>query len=148
MPTFRYGARPYVITVPQQLNSTAANVNYGGFQYLPTITVNQEQERIKNATLVFPSAIATAASTAAAGSMQIVLTQYNSSGNSQNSAILFDQSLNSQAANTPLDVSTLCNGWNLNAGDTVVLTASSHTVGVPVNGGVIFSCFIDAQTAV
>lgn len=147
MPTFRYGARPYGISVQAMLASTAASVQWGGFQYLPTITVNQEVERIKNATLIFPSSLATVASTAAGGSMQIVLTQYNSAGNSQNSAVLYDQSLNSQAANTPLDVSSLVNTWNLSAGDFLGLSANSHTVGVPVNGGVVFSCFIDAQTA-
>lgn len=146
---FKYGARHFSISVPQQLTSTAANVKYGGWVYIPAYAtkgvISGEAESLKDASLVFPNSLQTASNTAAAGSLRIALTQYNSSGNSQNSAVLFDQSLTSAAAATPIDVSSLCN-WTLAPGDSLILGANTNTVGIPVFGGCIFSGVVDAVT--
>ena len=150
MPSYKFGARVFGITVPQQLQSTAANVQGGGVGYLPATShaglSDLTPEAIKAAALYFPASVASAATTAAGGSLQVQLFQYNSAGNSQNSAVLFNQAAGSQAAHSELDVSTLCN-WTLSAGDHLELLIASNTVGVPVWGGVIFSCSVDAVTA-
>lgn len=150
MPSYKYGARTFFISVPQQLSSTAASVVLGQFQYIPGSQAGLSDfapENIKAATLVFGGNISSAATTAAGGSMIIAATQYNSAGASQNSAALYTQSAASQAAHVPIDVSSLVN-WTLSPGDTVVLGANSNTVGVPTFSSVVFSATVDTVTAI
>lgn len=150
MPSYKYGARVFGITIPQQLQSTAANVQGGGVAYLPSSKYSGVSdltpEHINGAALYFPASIASAATTAAGGSLQVQLFQYNSAGSSVNSAVLYNQAAGSQAAHSELDVSTLC-PWTLSIGDHLELLIASNTVGVPVWGGCIFSCTVDAGTA-
>ena len=149
MPSYKYGARTAWISAPQQLSSTTSNVVLGAWQYIPGSAPGLSDftpENIKAATLVFPAAIATVASTAAGGSMQLIVTQYNSTAASVNSAVVFNQAVSSAAAHSTLDVSTLVN-WTLTAGDHLELLASANTVGVPTFGGVTFSVTVDPVTS-
>lgn len=156
MPSFKYGARQFSIPANfPNTASTAANSTVGVFQYMPALTgtgsygtVDFGQEVIKQATLIFVSSLASSASTAAGGSVQVAATQYNSGGSSVNSVVLYDQSLASVAALTPLDVSTKLNTWNLSPGDQIVLLVNSHTVGIPATfPNLVLSGTIDAVTS-
>src|SRR5690242_16908250 len=153
MPSFNYGARQFQIQGAPFLASTAANVPLGVFQYKPALsgtgnygTVDFAQEQIKQATLVFPASIASAASTAAGGSVILAATQFNSGGSSQNSATFYNQANASQASGV-VDISTKMN-WNLNPGDYIVFFANSNTVGVPSGfPAVVLSGTIDTTTS-
>jgi hypothetical protein len=133
--------------------STAANSTVQAMQYMPAMdgakygTIDFASEQIKQATLIFMASVASAASTAAGGSVIVAASQFNSLGNSKNSASLFNQANGSQAALTPIDVSTLMN-WTLSPGDSVVLYVNSNTVGIPASfPGLVLSGSIDAVTA-
>jgi len=155
MPSFKYGARQFSVFANLATASTAANSTVGVFQYMPAMigtggygTVDFAQETIKQATLIFVNSVASAASTAAGGSVQVAASQFNSGGSSVASAVLYDQSLASQAALTPIDVSTKLNTWNLSPGDQVVLYVNSHTVGIPASfPTLVLSGTIDAVTS-
>ena len=155
MPSFKYGARQFQIQGQFATASTAANSTIQGFQYQPALTgtgsygtIDFAQEVIKQATLIFMASVASAASTAAGGSVIIAASQFNSLGNSKNSANLFNQALGSQAAFVPIDVSTLMNTWNLAPGDSIVLFANTNTVGIPASfPSLVLSATIDAVTS-
>src|SRR5438309_1384774 len=112
MPSFKYGARQFQIGANLATASTAANSTVGMYQYMPGMdgakygTIDFASEQIKQATLVFLASVASAASTAAGGSVLIAASQFNSLGNSVASATLFNQAAGSQAALLPIDVST------------------------------------------
>jgi hypothetical protein len=111
-------------------------------------TIDFAAEQIKQATLIFMANVASAASTAAGGSVIVAASQFNSLGNSKASAALFNQALGSQAAFVPIDVSTLLSTWALSPGDSVVLFVNSNTVGIPASfPGLVLSATIDATTA-
>lgn len=140
MPSFQYGARQFQISANLATASTAANSTVGAFQYKPALTgtggygtIDFAQETIKQATLIFCASIAQANSTAAGGSVIVAASQFNSLGNSVASASLYNQTVASQAALLPIDVSTKLNTWNLSPGDQVVLCVNSNTVGIPAS---------------
>jgi len=137
MPTYKYGGRQFQISANLATASTAANSTVGAFEYLPAAAaqgvIDFAGETIRAATLLFAASVASAASTAAGGSVLIAATQFNSGGSSVASATLFDQSLGSQAALTPIDVSSKLNTWSLAPGDTIALMVNSHTVGIPAS---------------
>ena len=150
MGSAKYGLRQFQIQ-GQFLNaSTTANTPLGAWQYLPALTTYQaidfHSEQIKTATLLFPVSMATAASTAAGGSVIFAATQYSSLASSVNSATFYNQAAASQAAGV-VDVSTKMQ-WTLSPGDYIVLFANTNTIGVPANGGgIILSGTIDSVTA-
>src|SRR5690348_14220678 len=100
MPSYKYGGRQFQISANLATASTAANSTVGAFEYLPAVSAQQmvdaAGETIKAATLIFLTSLASSASTAAGGSVQVVASQFNSSGSSVASALLYDQSLASQ----------------------------------------------------
>ena len=137
MPTYKYGGRQFQISANLATASTAANSTVGAFEYLPAAAaqgvVDFAGETIRAATLLFVASLASSASTAAGGSVLVAASQFNSLGNSVASATLYDQSLGSQAALTPIDVSSKLNTWSLSPGDSIVLLVNSHTVGIPAS---------------
>ena len=153
MPSFNYGARQFSITGVFATASTAANSTVAAFQYKPAMsgtgsygTIDFASEQIKQATLIFMANVASAATTGA--SLVIAASQFNSSGSSVASVNLYDQSLASQAAFVPIDVSTKLNTWTLSPGDQIVLFANSHTVGIPASfPTLVLSGTIDTVTA-
>jgi hypothetical protein len=154
VPSFKYGARQFQIEGNFAAASTTSNSTINGFQYQPAMgpagygTVDFAQEVIKQATLIFMANVASAASTAAGGSVIIAASQFNSGGSSKNSANLFNQALGSQAAFVPIDVSTLLNTWNLSPGDSIILFANTNTVGIPASfPGLVLSATIDSVTS-
>lgn len=151
MPSYKYGGRQFQIAANLATASTAANSTVGAFEYLPAAAaqgvVDMAQETVKAATLMFMASLASSASTAAGGSVIVAATQFNSLGNSVNSATLYNQSVNSQAALTPIDVSAKLNTWNLSNGDTIALMVNSNTVGIPASfPGLVLSGTIDVVT--
>ena len=157
MPSFKYGARQFQIqgVATQTASTTGPSQTLGLYQYIPAIsgqgsygTIDFAGETIKQATLIFVSSLASAASTAAGGSLVVAASQFNSLGNSVASVNLYVQALASQAALTPLDVSTKLNTWNLSPGDQVVLVLNTNTVGFPASmPNLVLSGTIDAVTA-
>jgi hypothetical protein len=152
MPSFNYGARQFQVQGQFMNASTAANVVLGAWQYKPAMTgtsygtIDFASEQIKQATVSFPTSIASAASTAAGGSVILAATQYNSSFSSVNSATFYNQAAGSQAQ-AVVDVSTKMQ-WTLSPGDIIVFYANSNTVGVPAGfPAVILSGTIDTVTA-
>lgn len=130
--------------------STTANTPLGAWQYLPALTTYQaidfHSEQIKTATLLFPVSIASAASTAAGGSLILAATQYSSLAASVNSATFYNQAAGSQAAGV-VDVTTKMQ-WTLSPGDYIVLWANTNTVGLPASStGIILSGTVDSVTA-
>jgi len=153
MPSFNYGARQFSISANLATASTAANSAVGLFQYKPAMdgskygTIDFASEQIKQATLIFLASVAQANSTAAGGSVFVAASQFDSAGNSKNSANLYNQASASQAANVPIDVSSLMN-WTLSPGDQVELFVNSHTVGIPASfPTLVLSGTIDTVTA-
>lgn len=153
MPSFNYGARQFQISANLATASTAANSTVGLYQYKPAMdgskygTIDFASEQIKQATLIFCASVAQANSTAAGGSVLVAATQINSLGNSVASATLYNQAVASQAANVPIDVSSLMN-WTLSPGDQVELFVNSHTVGIPASfPTLVLSGTIDTVTA-
>jgi hypothetical protein len=155
MPSFNYGARQFSISANLATASTAANSTVGAFHYKPELTgtgsygtVDFGQEVIKQASLIFCASVAQANSTAAGGSVLVAASQFDSAGNSKNSANLYNQAAASQAAFSPIDVSTLLNTWNLSPGDQVALYVNSHTVGIPASfPTLVLSGTIDSVTS-
>lgn len=156
MPSFKYGARQFQIqgVVTQTASTTGPSSTLGGFQYQPAMgpagmgTIDFAQETIKQATLLFVASLASAASTAAGGSIVVAASQFNSLGNSVASVNLYSQALASVAALTPLDVSTKLNTWNLSPGDSVYMILNTNTVGFPASlPQIILSATIDAVTS-
>jgi hypothetical protein len=153
MPSFQYGARQFDLHITFQAASTAANVPGDAWHYKPAMnptlpygTLDFAQEQIKQATLIFPTSIASVASTAAGGSVILAATQYNYSGATQNSATFYNQAAASQASGA-VDVSTKMN-WNLNPGDYIIFWCNSNTVAVPAAfPTVILSGTIDTVTS-
>jgi hypothetical protein len=134
--------------------STAANLTVGGFQYMPAMdgakygTIDFAAEQIKQATLILGNSVAQANSTAAGGAAIVVAAQFNSLGNSVATVALYSQVAASQAALTPIDVSTKLSTWALSPGDQVVLVINSSTVGIPASfPSLVLSGTIDAVTA-
>jgi hypothetical protein len=154
MPSFQYGARQFQISANLATASTAANSTVGMYQYKPAMdgskygTLDFASEQIKQATLVFLASVAQANSTAAGGSVLVAASQFNSKGSSVASATLYNQSVASQAALTPIDVTSALNGWVLSPGDQVVLYVNSNTVGIPASfPTLVLSGTIDNVTA-
>jgi hypothetical protein len=156
VPSFKYGARQFQIQAitNQTASTTGPNITYPAFQYLPAMdgakygTIDFAGEQIKQATLIFGASVAQANSTAAGGSVIVAASQFNSLGNSKNSANLFVQTVASQAAMLPIDVSTLLSTWALSPGDSIVLVVNTNTVGVPASfPNLVLSGTIDAVTA-
>jgi len=111
-------------------------------------TIDFAGETIKQATLLFLASVAQANSTAAGGSVLVAASQFNSAGSSVASATLYSQAAASQAALTPIDVSTKLNTWNLSPGDIVVLYVNSNTVGIPASfPTLVLSGTIDSVTS-
>jgi hypothetical protein len=124
------------------------------YQYKPAMdgskygTLDFASEQIKQATLVFLASVAQANSTAVGGSVLVAASQFNSKGSSVASATLYNQSVASQAALTPIDVTSALNGWVLSPGDQVVLYVNSNTVGIPASfPTLVLSGTIDNVTA-
>jgi hypothetical protein len=124
------------------------------WQYMPAMdgakygTIDFASEQIKQATLVFLASVAQANSTAAGGSVIVAASQFNSLGNSVASAALYNQTVASQAALVPIDVSTKLSTWTLSPGDQIVLFVNSNTVGIPASfPTLVLSGTIDAVTA-
>jgi hypothetical protein len=154
VPSFQYGARQFQISANLATASTAANSTVGMYQYKPAMdgskygTLDFASEQIKQATLVFLASVAQANSTAAGGSVLVAASQFNSKGSSVASATLYNQSVASQAALTPIDVTSALNGWVLSPGDQVVLYVNSNTVGIPASfPTIVLSGTIDNVTA-
>ncbi len=137
MPSFKYGARQFSITANLATASTAANSTVGAWQYQPAALaagmVDFAQEQIRSATLIFCASVAQANSTAAGGSVLVAASQFNSGGSSVASVTLYSQVVASQAALTPIDVSSKLSTWNLSPGDQIVLYVNSNTVGIPAS---------------
>ena len=154
MPSFQYGARQFSISANLATASTAANSTVGMYQYKPAMdgskygTLDFASEQIKQATLVFLANVSQANSTAAGGSVLVAASQFNSKGSSVASATLYNQSVASQAALTPIDVTSALSGWVLSPGDQVVLYVNSNTVGIPASfPTLVLSGTIDNVTA-
>jgi hypothetical protein len=154
VPSFNYGARQFAISANLATASTAANSTVGMYQYKPAMdgskygTIDFAGEQIKQATLVFLASVAQANSTAAGGAVIVAASQFNSLGNSKNSATLYSQVAGSQAALTPIDVTSALSGWVLSPGDQVVLYVNSSTVGIPASfPTLVLSGTIDTVTA-
>ncbi len=154
MPSFQYGARQFQISANLATASTAANSTVGMYQYKPAMdgskygTLDFASEQIKQATLVFLASVAQANSTAAGGSVLVAASQFNSKGSSVASATLYNQSVASQAALTPIDVTSALSGWVLSPGDQVVLYVNSNTVAIPASfPTLVLSGTIDNVTA-
>ncbi len=148
MPNFKYGARQFQIQAFFATASTAANSTAGAFEYQPAAAaagvVDFAQEQIRSATLVFCASVAQANSTAAGGSVVVAASQFNSLGNSVASVNLYSQVVASQAALTPIDVSTKLSTWNLSVGDLIVLVVNTNTVGIPASfPNLVLSATID-----
>jgi hypothetical protein len=154
VPSFQYGARQFQISANLATASTAANSTVGMYQYKPAMdgskygTLDFASEQIKQATLVFLASVAQANSTAAGGAVLVAASQFNSKGSSVASATLYNQSVASQAALTPIDVTSALSGWVLSPGDQVVLYVNSNTVGIPASfPTLVLSGTIDNVTA-
>ncbi len=140
MPSFNYGARQFQISANLATASTAASSTVGMYQYKPAIsgsgsygTIDFASEQIKQATLVFLASVAQANSTAAGGAVMVAASQFNSLGNSVASVNLWNQTVASQAAMLPVDVSSKLSTWTLSPGDQVVLYVNSNSVGIPAS---------------
>lgn len=156
MASFKYGARQVTLWVSQRLASTTAtSIGAAGYNYLPSATIYQAidfaAEGIKAASIVCDASVASTGSTAAAGSLQLLLSQVNSAGSTVNTANVFDQSAQSYAARVPVDVSTVgttkLNAWVLSPGDSLILQEIGNTVGVPTHPMIVLSATIDNVTA-
>lgn len=148
MPSFKYGARTFTVSSGPMSASTAASLPLEGWTYLPSVsdvgTFDKAAEIILSGALTLLQNVASAASTAAGGSVIVAATQYNSLGNSVNSTSLFNQALGSQAADVPIDT-TLLHKWTLSPGDLLVLGLNSNTVGIPANfPGIVWSVNVGA----
>lgn len=155
MPSFQYGARQFSISANLATASTAANSTVGAWQYKPAMgpdkygTIDFAGEQIKQATLMFLASVAQANSTAAGGSVLVAASQFNSLGNSKNSATLYSQAAASQAALLPIDVTSALSGWAWAPGDTLALYVNSNTVGIPASfPTLVLSGTIDTATSV
>lgn len=146
MPTLKYGGRPFNITGLSQA-SNASSYYVGAWSYIPAAKglIDPASERIVSCTITFGASLATAASTAAAGAAQVNMVQYNSSGSTVNSAILYNQVTTAATAFTPIDVTSLVNTWVLSAGDQLVIQNSANTAGVSAINGMWVSGNIDVQ---
>ena len=144
--TYKYGARTFQNgTAGNLVSTTSASVFIDAWQYMPSAgdngTLDKHQEQLIAGALIFGATLATAASTAAAGSLQLQAIQYNSVGSTVNSAVIFNQSVSSAAAFTPIDTTSLHN-WKLNTGDIIVLLASANTTGIPALSGLVWSATV------
>ncbi len=145
MPTFKYGARTFHAADGPRV-STTANQNLEAWSYLPAVsdtgTFDKAAEMILSGTLTFFASVGQTVSTSGS-SMQIVAYQINSAASTVNSAVLFDQSLGSQAAFVPIDT-TLLHLWTLSPGDLLLLAMNSHTVSNPASAGLVWSVNVGA----
>ena len=74
--------------------------------------------------------------------------QVNSAASQIASVQLYSQVAASQAALTPIDVSTKLNTWNLSPGDQIVVQVASSTVGIPASfPTLVLSGTIDSVTS-
>lgn len=146
MASLKYGGRPFNIQGGSNA-STAAGINVGSWSYIPAAKglIDPASERIVSCTITFGATLATAATTAAAGCAQINMIQYNSSGSTVNSAILYNQNTTAATAFTPIDVTSLVNTWVLSAGDQLYVKSSANTAGVSALDVITVSGTIDAQ---
>jgi len=154
VPSFNYGARQFSISANFATASTAANSTVGLYQYKPAMgpasygTIDFAGETIKQATLIFAASVAQANSTAAGGAAVVNALQINSAASQIASVQLYSQVAASQAALTPIDVSTKLNTWNLSPGDQIVVQVASSTVGIPASfPTLVLSGTIDSVTS-
>lgn len=148
MPSYKYGARTFTIEGAQATSQAATTVNLGGWIYMPAATdaaaTDKMQEYIIAGALVFMGSVATAASTLAAGANQYILYQYNSGGNSVNSAVLFNQVASSAAALATIDTTSL-HKWALSTGDVLYMYAVANTAANAAMPGVLWSGTVGTQ---